>query len=189
MNRVASAARLRQMAPALGQERDWLDMEETRREPVARLLSGLGSRRMALSAAAVSGLALASQAAAAKSDVSSEGKKRRRRGKRGKQGPSGPSGPPAGAGAVLEKTTCTFSPDDAGDVGASEGCQVPCPSGTVAVGGGFEGPTFIDSIGHVISSYPTQTGQNPPDGWETTIEFLDFGQQFDVTTYVICLPA
>lgn len=161
-------------------------MDQSRFARLSTVMSGLGDRRAALTVAAVSGLALASQTVAAKNDARSERKKRRRRGKRGKQGPAGPA---AGAGAVLEKKTCAFNPDDSGDVGTSEGCQAPCPAGHVAVGGGFEGPTFIDAIGHVISSYPTQSGQNPPDGWETMIEFLDFGQQFEVTTYVICLPA
>lgn len=163
-------------------------MDESRFGRLTALVSGVTSRRLAVATAAVGGLALAGQAAA-KDDVNAEGKKRGRRGKKGKQGPQGPAGPVSGSDAVLVTEPCTFSVADSSGVGTTDGCTATCANGFVAVGGGFQGPAFIDAIGHVVSSFPTQTGSNPPDGWETTVEYLDFGQSFDVTTYVICLPA
>jgi hypothetical protein len=152
-------------------------------------MSGLTRRRLAVATAAVSGLAVAGQAAA-KDDVNADGKKRIRRGKKGKQGaqgPQGPAGPVSGSDAVLIRENCTFSATEP-EVGATDGCTAACDAGYVAVGGGFEGPGFINSFGHVLSSFPTQTGTNPPDGWRTVVEYVGFGQSFDVTTYVICLP-
>lgn len=165
-------------------------MDDSRFAGLTRMMSGLTSRRLAVATAAVSGLALAGQAAA-KEDVNAEGKKRYRRGKKGKQGPQGPQGPAgpvSGADAVLVREPCTFSVATEQEVGSTDGCTATCDNGYVAVGGGFEGPTFIESVGHVMSSFPTQTGTNPPDGWRTVVEYLDFGQEFDVATYVICLP-
>lgn len=164
-------------------------MDESRFAGLTRVVSGLTSRRLAVATAAVSGLALAGQAAA-KDGVNAEGKKRYRRGKRGRQGlqgPQGPSGPVSGADAVLVTEVCTLGADNGGEVQSSEGCQALCASGFVAVGGGYQGPTFFSALGRVVASFPLQDGQNPPNGWETSVEYVAIGD-FDVTTYVICLP-
>ncbi|MDQ2651940.1 MAG: hypothetical protein M3Z20_02750 [Chloroflexota bacterium] len=164
-------------------------MDESRFAGLTRMMSGLTSRRLAVATAAVSGLALAGQADA-KDDVKSEGKKRYRRGKRGKQGaqgPQGPAGPVSGSDAVLVKKTCTLGADNNGELEAVEGCTATCDNGFVAVGGGYEGPTVFEALGRVISSFPTQSGQNPPNGWETRVGYIAIGD-FDVKTYVICLP-
>jgi hypothetical protein len=149
------------------------------------MMSGLTSRRLAVATAAVSSLALAGEAAA-KKGVDAEGKKRGRRGKKGKKGPQGPGGPAAGAGATVVRVPCSFS--DSGDPGDTQGCDAPCPAGYVAVGGGYEGPRFIDDLGIMISSFPTQNAQNQPVGWRVRMEYLNLGQEFEISTYAICLP-
>jgi hypothetical protein len=158
-------------------------VDDSRFAGLTRMMSGLTSRRLAMATAAVSGLALAGQAAA-KDDLNAEGKKRGRRGKKGKQGPQGPAGPVSGSDAVLSQQECPLVPDV---VGATDGCQATCPDSYVAVGGGYKGPT-IAQLGRVNSSFPLQSGQNPPNGWETQVEYLAVGQGFTLTTYVICLP-
>ena len=62
------------------------------------------------------------------------------------------------------------------------------PDGYVATGGGYDGPTFIDALGYVRSSYPVLNGDDLPVGWTTVMQFLDTPWTFDVTTYVICVP-
>jgi hypothetical protein len=58
----------------------------------------------------------------------------------------------------------------------------------VAVGGGYEGPRFIDDLGIMISSFPTQNAQDEPIGWRVRMEYLDLGQEFEISSYAICLP-
>jgi hypothetical protein len=165
-------------------------------DELSRLVAGATSRRLALGvAAAAGGLALAGEAEA-KKDASAE-KWRRKRGRRGKKGPqgpkgpggpTGPSGPVSGADAVLVTHTCTLGAGDGGEVGSAEGCQALCDSGYVAVGGGFQSPGLFAALARVHGSFPLQDGTNPPNGWETSLEYVAIGD-FDVTTYVICLPA
>lgn len=164
-------------------------MDDSRFAGLTRMMSGLTSRRLAVATAAVSGLALAGEAAA-KKGVDAEGKKRGRRGKKGKkgpQGPQGPTGPVSGSDAVLVTQTCTLGADAGNPVGSAEGCQAVCASGYVAVGGGFQSPTLFSAFARVVGSFPLQSGSNPPNGWETSLEYLAVGA-FDVTTHVICLP-
>jgi hypothetical protein len=173
-----------------------------RKSPVKQTLREIVSRRTALSVAAASGLALAGQNAA-RDDLATAKERRGKRGRRGyrghrgkrgsegengQNGPTGPTGPAAGAGAQVVPQTCTINPDAPDQVGDSEGCQALCPAGFVAVGGGYQGPTVIEALGQVVASFPTQNGSGQPNGWQTTIEYLNIGQTFDVTTYAICLP-
>jgi hypothetical protein len=155
-------------------------VDDSRFAGLTRMMAGLTSRRLAVATAAVSGLALAGQAAA-KDDVNAEGKKRIRRGKKGKQGPQGPQGPASGVGAVMVTETCSLP---GGAIGNTDACVVECPANTVVVGGGFEGPRFIDDLGIMIASHPIEN----PQGWRIQMEYLDLGQTFDIESYAICLP-
>lgn len=155
-------------------------MDDSRFAGLTRVMTGLTSRRLAVATAAVSGLALAGQAAA-KDDVNAEGKKRYRRGKRGKQGAQGPQGPASGVGAVIVTETCSLPDGAEGDTVA---CVVECPPNTVVVGGGFEGPKFSDDLGIMIASNPVES----PQGWRIQMEYLNLGQAFDIESYAICLP-
>lgn len=174
-------------------------------------LTDLVTRRTALSVAAASGLALAGQNAD-QDEISAASERRGKRGRRGYRGhrgkrgtgetgqtgqtgatgatgPAGPTGPAAGANAQVFTQPCTINPDPSDQVGDNEVCQAPCPAGFVAVGGGYQGPTVIEALGQVVSSFPSQNGSGQPDGWITTIEYLDVGQSFSLTTYVVCLPS
>lgn len=158
-------------------------MEQSRFDVVTRLMAGLGSRRTALSVAAASGLALTGQSAAAKGEVGADGKKRGKRGRRGH------SGPLAGANAQVVSETCLLpAVGEEPEIGDVAQCVATCPDGFVAVGGGYEGPKFIDALGIVLASFPDQEAGESV-GWVTQVEFLDVGQEFNVTTYAICLPA
>ena len=173
--------------------------DETRLDTLSRLAAGATSRRLALGmAAAVGGLALVGDAEAGKNDASAEKwrRKRGRRGRRGKKGPQGPGGPSgptgpdgpvSGADAVLVEETCTMGTLAQNEVGSAEGCQALCDSGYVAVGGGFKSPGLFSAFARVHGSFPLRDGTNPPNGWETSLEYVAIGE-FDVTTYVICLP-
>ncbi|MFT4039754.1 MAG: hypothetical protein QM692_16350 [Thermomicrobiales bacterium] len=166
-------------------------MDQGRFKGVMRVLSGVSSRRMAISGAAISGLALANHVAA-KDDVTSEGKKRGRRGKKGKQGPAGatgPAGPLAGSQAVVVSNPCNFGAVASGGEGTTTSCEVDCPTGFVATGGGYRGPAFTNGFGLITGSEPDPNADNQPTGWIVTVEYIDFGQGFDVTAYAVCVPA
>lgn len=166
-------------------------MDQRRFDGITRLMNGLGSRRMALSAAAISGLALVNEASA-KKGVSSEGKKRGRRGKKGSQGPAGPAGPTgplAGSQAVVVSEPCSFGAVASNAVGSTDVCEVDCPTGYVATGGGYRGPAFTNGFGLVVNSYPDANADDQPTGWIVAAEYIDFGQGFDVTAYAVCVPA
>ena len=167
-------------------------MHHPRFDGVARMMAQMGTRRTALSLAAVSSLAaasLGSNSASAKDEVSAERKRRGRRGKRGKEGPAGPEGPqgpPAGASAVLATEVCTVG--GAGfDPGDTAECTASCADGHVATGGGFLEPKFIDELGIVRGSYPATT-DDTPTGWIAQVEFINIGQAFNVTAYAVCVP-
>ena len=176
-------------------------LDESRLDELSRLAAGVTTRRLALGvAAAAGGLALAGEADAAKKDTSSEKwrRKRGRRGKKGKKGPEGPNGPsgptgpggpPAGASVVVVSEDCSFPDGDPANpqIGTTDVCEASCPSGMVAVGGGYKGPRVFDGIGRVISSYPVQDGDDLSVGWATEVEFIQV-LGFDVTTYVVCVP-
>lgn len=175
-------------------------------DELSRLVAGVTTRRLALGvAAAAGGLALAGEADAAKKGASAEKwrRKRGRRGKRGKQGsagpagpdgpngasgPTGPDGPPAGASVVVVNEACIF-PDGSppGSVGATDECVASCPPGYVATGGGYDGPAATD-LARVRSVLPDLNGDDVPVGWTTVVEFLQLPWDFEVTTYVICVP-
>ncbi len=163
-------------------------MAQSRDSIVDRIMTRLGNRRSALSAAslaAVGSLGLGNLSARA-ADVSADGKKRGRRGKRGKQGPAGP---PSGANATVVTETCDVGgPGQGLEVGDTAPCEAVCDDGFVAVGGGFVGPTVIDALGQVVATRPNAEN-GAATGWETTVEFIDLGQSFSITTYVVCLPA
>jgi hypothetical protein len=165
-------------------------MEQARFDIVRKFTTHLGSRRSALAVAAASGLALTGHSTSAKDNgVAADGKKRGRRGKRGKRGHTGPSGPPSGADVQIISETCLLPAEgETPQVGDVAECVAACPDGFVASGGGHQGPTFIDALGFLRSSFPDQQGGSPV-GWVTQVEFLDIGQEFNVTTYAVCLPA
>jgi hypothetical protein len=158
-------------------------MEPSRFDLVPRLLTRLGSRRTAVAVAASSVAMLApATSSQAKNDVAADGKRRGRRGKRGRQGP------PAGANAVVVSETCTLpAVGETPEVGDTAECTVLCEEGYVAISGGYSGPTFIDALGYVKGTYPN-SDSGAPTGWITEMQFLELGQEFDVTTYAVCLP-
>lgn len=161
-------------------------MEQARFEMVRKLSTQLGNRRSALAVAAASGLALTGQGAFAKDHgVDAEGKKRGRRGRRGKRGHTGP---PSGANAQMVSEQCLLpAVGETPEIGDIAECVVACPEGFIAAGGGYEGPAFSEALGIVRSSLPDVQG-NTPVGWVTQVEFLDVGQEFNVTTYAVCIP-
>lgn len=175
-------------------------LDESRLEELSRLAAGVTTRRLALGvAAAAGGLALAGNADAAKKGASAEKwrRKRGRRGRRGKKGPEGPNGPngpsgptgpdgpPAGASVVVVNEACSLP--DVIDLGAIDGCEATCPDGYVAVGGGYQGPSVFEDIGHVVATRPVLNGDDLPVGWVTEVEYLRF-LGFNITTYAICVP-
>lgn len=174
-------------------------LDESRLDELSRLAAGVTTRRLALGvAAAVGGLALGGDVTAARNDVNAERRRRGRRGRRGRQGPEGPNGPggptgpdgpPAGSSVVVVTEPCSFPDSDpAPGAGVTDACVASCPSGYIATGGGYDGPTFLNALGSVRSSYPVLNGDDLPVGWTTVMEFIQTPWTFDVTTYVICVP-
>jgi hypothetical protein len=138
--------------------------------------------------------------AEAKKNSASAEKWRRKRGRRGKKGqkgpegpngpsgpggPTGPGGPPAGASVRVVNETCSLP--NAAELGAIDGCEALCPDGYVAVGGGYQGPSVVDEIGHVVATRPVQNAQEQSVGWVTEVEYLRI-LGFSITTYAVCVP-
>lgn len=167
-------------------------MESSTFDRLTRLFGNSTRRRTALAATAATGIAAltAGTAGAQRADDELEAenqnddRSRRRRRRRRRRNRRNIPAPPVGANIQVATQVCANASDTDPDVVP---CNVNCPAGFVASGGGFNVGDFLENLGTVRASQPILSGGRPV-GWTVSLEYFNIGQTFNYTVYALCLP-
>ena len=166
-------------------------MEFSTFDRLTRLFANTTRRRTALAATAATGIAALTTSAAGaqraddelEAEHQNDDRSRRRRRRRRRNRRNTPV-PPVGANIQVVTQVCSNESSTDSDVVP---CEVHCPAGFVASGGGFNVGDFLENLGTVRASEPITSGGRPV-GWSVSLEYFNLGQTFDYSVYALCLP-